>query len=185
MRERDNQTDGMPLLPGVTGWFLASHPGLCTTVNGPRRRVLRLVNTILAKMLRYLGSCPRAYPNVRGLAGATTPRELLDLQPGELVQVRSKNEIEETINGQGKNRGLSFTREMVPYCGKTFRVLCRVERIINERTGALLRLPNDCIVLEGVICDGCLSQTRLFCPRSIYPYWRETWLRRAEHIGQK
>ena len=45
-------------------------------------------------------------------------RELLDLQPGELVQVRSKNEIEQTINGQGKNRGLSFVREMVPYCGE-------------------------------------------------------------------
>jgi hypothetical protein len=154
------------------------------TVSVPRRRVLRLANKLLAKMISFLGSFPRTYPNVRGLAGATTPRELLDLQPGELVQVRSKSEIEQTINDQGKNRGLSFTREMAPYCGKTFRVLCRVERIINERTGALLRLPNPCVVLEDVICDGCLSQSRLFCPRSIYPFWREIWLRRAGGNGR-
>ena len=183
-RERDNQT-AVSTVNGRDRMVSRESPKSVATVNGPRRRVLRLVNTILAKMLRYLGSFPRSYPNVRGLAGATTPRELLDLQPGELVQVRSKNEIEQTINDQGKNRGLSFTREMAPYCGKTFRVLCRVERIVNERTGALLRLPNASIVLEDVICDGCLSQSRLFCPRSIYPFWREIWLRRVEHIGQK
>jgi hypothetical protein len=44
----------------------------------------------------------------------------------------------------------------------------------------MMHMPNACIILDGVTCSGCLSQDRLFCPRSIYPYWREIWLERAE-----
>jgi len=122
----------------------------------------------------------RPYPYVRGLAKGNTPTAVLDLQPGELVQVRSRDEIMPTINAERKNRGLSFDVEMVPYCGKTFRVLSRVERIINEKNGAMTEIPRDCIILDGVTCSGCFSDNRLFCPRSMYPYWREIWLKRVE-----
>jgi hypothetical protein len=44
----------------------------------------------------------------------------------------------------------------------------------------MLTLRNACIVLDGVVCSGCLSSYRLFCPRSIYPYWREAWLKRVQ-----
>ncbi len=122
----------------------------------------------------------RPYPYVRGLAKGNTPTAVLNLQPGELVQVRSRDEIMPTINADRKNRGLSFDVEMVPYCGKTFRVLSRVERIINEKNGAMTQIPRDCIILDGVTCSGCFSDNRLFCPRSVYPYWREIWLKRVE-----
>jgi hypothetical protein len=56
-------------------------------------------------------------------------------------------------------------------------VLSRVSRIVDEKTGRMLRLPGDCIILEGVICT---ADYHLFCPRSLYPYWREIWLRRVE-----
>ena len=123
---------------------------------------------------------PRMFPYVRGLAGEKTPTAILDLQPGELVRVRSRDEIMPTINARQRNRGLWFDVEMVPYCGKTFKVLQRVDRIINEKTGAMMKLPNPCIILDRVTCSGCLSQDRLFCPRSIYLYWREIWLERVE-----
>jgi hypothetical protein len=123
---------------------------------------------------------PRAYPYVRGLAGDKTPTMALNLRPGELVRVKSRRDIMLTINEKQRNRGLWFDVEMVPYCGKTYRVLQRVENIINEKTGSMMRMPNPCIILEGVTCSGCLSQDRLFCPRSIYPYWREIWLERVE-----
>lgn len=120
------------------------------------------------------------HPYVRGRAGRTTPTEELDLKPGELVEVRSWEEIMLTLDANGRNRGLSFDVEMIPYCGGKFRVLSRVEKIIDERTGEMLKMPNGCIILENVVCGGCLSQYRLFCPRAIYPYWREIWLRRVE-----
>jgi hypothetical protein len=138
--------------------------------------VVRRVYAIGKKLNSYL----HRYPYVAGLATSKTPAQTLDLQPGEWVQVRPIDEIKLTLNRERRNRGLKFDVEMVPYCGGTFRVLDRVEKIINERTGRMMHLPNECVILEGVTCSGCFSQDRLFCPRSIYPYWREIWLKRVE-----
>jgi hypothetical protein len=122
----------------------------------------------------------RPYPALQPRSDLKTPHEVLNLQPGELVQVRSKDEIMETINRHHRNRGLSFDVEMLPFCGRTYRVLARVEKIIDERTGRMMRMNNPCVVLEGVTCGGNFSSNRLFCPRSIYPFWREIWLKRVE-----
>jgi hypothetical protein len=58
-----------------------------------------------------------------------------------LVQVRSPDEIEATLDEKGMNRGLSFDREMLPYCGRTVRVKDTVDRIIDDRTGRMLKIP--------------------------------------------
>ena len=116
------------------------------------------------------------YPYLPGRAQGKTPRVTLDLKPGELVQVRPKDDILETVDVRLRNRGLSFDREMVRYCGGKYRVRKRVEKLINEKTGKMMQMPNDCLVLDGVICVGHLNR---FCPRSVYPYWREIWLTRA------
>ena len=105
------------------------------------------------------------------------PAEPLDLQPGDLVQVRGKQEIESTLDRGGHLRGLSFDREMLPYCGGTYRVQDRVKRLIDDRTGRMIEIPSDCLILQGVVCSGERSHGRWFCPREIYPYWREAWLR--------
>jgi hypothetical protein len=128
-------------------------------------------------MQRRLGG--RQYPHVAG-AGDKTPSGRLDVQPGELVRVRPRDEILATLNAKHRNRGLWFDVEMVPYCGGEYRVLRRVTQIVDERTGKMKQLPGDCIILEGVACQGCLSRNRLFCPRSIYAYWREIWLERVQ-----
>jgi len=128
--------------------------------------------------LRWFG---RRYPHVCGLAGARTPSTDQDVRPGQLVRVRSKQEILKTLNSSLRNRGLFFDVEMVPYCETgPFKVLRKVERLVDERTGRLLRLSNPCLILEGVACSGKLSTSRMFCPRSIYPYWRTIWLDRVE-----
>jgi hypothetical protein len=121
----------------------------------------------------------RTHPYVEGSL-TVTPRGSLDLKPGELVRVKSREAIVATLDGRNRNRGMWFDVEMVPYCGGTFRVLRRAERIVNEKTGKMLNLPNDCIILDGVTCGGHLSRDRLFCPRSLYPFWREIWLERVE-----
>ena len=122
----------------------------------------------------------RPYPSVRGTAKGTTPSEPLDLREGEYVRVRSQQEIMATLDDNRKNRGLTFDVEMVPYCGRTFRVLRKVEKMVDERTGRMIRPPSACLILEGVTCSGCLSHKRLFCPRAVYPFWHEIWLRRVE-----
>jgi hypothetical protein len=140
-------------------------------------------NTVMRWLWRGKPFDVYPHPYLRGMAGEKTPTDRLNLQPGELVEVKSKDEIMRTLNSRLRNRGLSFDVEAAAYCGKIFRVRDRVERIINEKTGAMMRLSSDCIVLEGASCSGCYSNNRLFCPRSIYPFWREIWLRRVDGKG--
>ena len=105
------------------------------------------------------------------------PFETLNLQPGELVRVKSKEEIVKTLDTHNANRGMSFDGEMVRYCGREARVLRRVEQIIDEKSGRMLHLKTPCVVLESVTCTGRYHRQ---CPRAIYPYWREIWLERVD-----
>jgi hypothetical protein len=75
-----------------------------------------------------------------------------------------------------RNRGLVFDGEMLPYCGRRFRFLHRVECMLEESTGRMLKPRGASVILENVYCT---SRFRRVCPRAIYSYWREIWLRRA------
>ncbi len=121
------------------------------------------------------------YPHRGGKVpdGARTPATRLDLQPGEWVRVKSYDEICQTCDDRNMNRGMTFDKEMVPYCGGTYRVLKRITKILDEKTGKMLEMKTPCIILDDVVCQARYSNCRLFCPRSIYPYWREIWLERV------
>ena len=112
--------------------------------------------------------------------GEPTPAAALNLQPGELVRIKPYQEILNTLNTRDRNRGLYFDAEEVPYCGGEYRVLKRVTRIIHEKTGKMLEMKTPSLILDSVICESRYSECRLFCPRSIYSYWREIWLDRVE-----
>lgn len=134
---------------------------------------LAMVNSFLRRWFRT------TIPSVRGLAGEKTPSCDLNLQPGELVRVKSKDEIMRTLNGKSRNRGLWFDVEMLQYCGKgPFRVLRRIEKFLNEKTGEMMTPRNPCIILEGVTCSGNYSYQRMFSPRHEYNFWHEIWLER-------
>jgi hypothetical protein len=84
-----------------------------------------------------------------------------------------------TLDVRSKNRGLWWDAEMVPYCGGTYRVLARVTKILDEKTGKMREMKGPCIILDSVVCQSRYSGCRMFCPRAIYPYWREIWLERV------
>jgi hypothetical protein len=130
--------------------------------------------------MRKLGLVPEIHLPVTGQAPAAEAP--LNLRPGELVQVKTKEEIAATLTPDGRHRGMWFDREMMPFCGGVFRVRQRIQRFIDERAGGrMIELKkNDCVTLEGVVCSGERSLRRWFCHRAIYPYWRECWLRRVE-----
>jgi hypothetical protein len=122
-----------------------------------------------------------SYPRKQGRIpkGQPTPTCNLNLQPGELVRVKSYNEILETLDQTQKNRGLYFDAEMVPYCGSVRRVRTRVTTFIDEKTGKVVTLKNPSIILEDVFCQSHYSYCRMMCPRSILSWWREIWLERV------
>jgi hypothetical protein len=142
--------------------------------------ILRLLHATVIGFFNEVQERRRSsrYPFIEGSA-EKTPVELLNLQPGELVEVRSKEEILATLDHSQRNRGLWFDSEMLPYCGGIYRVLRRVHRIVDERTGKMVNMKYPCIMLEGVVCK---SDYHRLCPRAIYPYWRENWLKRANVV---
>jgi len=162
-------------------WDPRSYLRECTTGNVGLGRWLRVTaRASLQEPMRKLGLMPEVH--LPGTSAAPAAEPPLHLQPGELVQVKTREEIAATLTPEGRHRGMWFDREMMPFCGRVFRVRQRIHRFIDERAGGrMIELKkNDCVTLEGVVCSGELSLRRWFCPRAIYPYWRECWLRRVE-----
>jgi hypothetical protein len=122
------------------------------------------------------------YPRRRGTIplGKRTPTARLDLQPGELVRVKSYAEILDTLNANNRNRGMLFWDEEVPFCGGTYKVIKRVEQIVDERSGRIIPIKSPTVLLENVWCQARYSDRRLFCPRALYSMFREIWLERVE-----
>jgi len=140
----------------------------------------RLSNWLYGPAHRWFRGTPDPHGTGTIRLNEKTPEARSDLRVGEVVEVRSRDEIYRTVNIQNRNRGLQIDAEMTKYCGGRFRVASRVTRIINEQTGQMMHFKNPCIVLEGADCMGEYSPMRLLCPRRITTYWREIWLRRVE-----
>jgi hypothetical protein len=153
----------------VSAWTVLRYlvPFLIDTYQGISRHKL-------PPWLRIRGGA--AIPAVHGRL-TRTPVERLDLRPGEQVRVRSRQEIRQTVDRSGRNRGLSFDVEMTPYCGRSMRVQRRVNRLIDDWTGRMVDLPTDCIVLDGAVCRGLYHG---LCTRLTDTYWREIWLERED-----
>lgn len=98
----------------------------------------------------------------------------LNLQPGEVVEVKSEREITESLDADRATSGLAFMDPMRSYCGKRMRVYKRVNHILCEFGGGERKLK-DTVLLEGAICDG----REQACDRACFFFWREAWLRRV------
>jgi hypothetical protein len=122
----------------------------------------------------------RAYPWHTGKVPKKerTPAGNLNLEVGEVVRIKEYKQILHTLDENRKNRGLHFHAELTLHCGKTFRVLHRPKKVMDESTGRLMELKNDCIVLDGADCDGKYTNP-LNCTRATYPWYREVWLERV------
>ena len=182
-------------------WHIHQYCSDVTSGNHSLTHMVRIISFALIRNLIRLGVGYRflvgsynfvqrlrrqpAYPDLAGLLPekSPTPTGILDLQPGELVRVKSHDEIRLTISANGMNRGMRFDTEMVKYCGRTFRVQSRISRILNEKTGEMMTMKSPCIVLQDVFCRAECTPMRLGCPREVNTYWREIWLRRVRPDG--
>ena len=116
--------------------------------------------------------------------GRPTPLGQGRIRPGDLVRVKPLERILTTLDTAGNNRGMQFDAEMVPYCGKVFRVKTMVERFVDEKTGVIRTLKTPALILDGVWCRSRYSSHKMFCPRSIYCWWREIWVERVSEAPQ-
>ncbi len=114
-----------------------------------------------------------------GVRRIEVPGEILNLQPGEWVTVKSEQEILATLDPRGALRGLVFVDEMRGYFEKPFKVHKRLERMFLEESKQYRRLTNT-VLLEGVQCQGI----GIGCDRCCFVFWREAWLRRIPSPDQ-
>jgi hypothetical protein len=172
---RDVTTNGVRLREVAQSFIFAGYRKLVELGIGYRALI-----GAFDRFQRWRGGTPYPYRDGHCLQ---TPTGELNLQPGEMVRVKPYPEILATLNSRNRNRGLYFDAEMVKFCGNVYRVGKRVHRILDEKTGKMLEFSNPCIILQDVVCRADISKYRLFCPRSIYPYWREIWLERVPARG--
>ena len=131
----------------------------------------------LRKVAERLGMVAPVSKQAGGAAsGASHADEALGLALGEWVEVKSAEEIRNTLDTRGMFRGLFFMDEMWKYCGQRFRVLKRMENLMVERTGTMRSIKNT-VLLEGTTCDGSAHGN---CDATCQHLWREVWLRRVD-----
>ena len=117
--------------------------------------------------------------SVRWRGGSPEQVAAKDLSPtspfkaGDRIRVRTRQEIDSTLDPFKELKGCAFLPEMYQYCGTEQRVLKSMQRFMDERDYKLKKVRG-VILLENVICNG----TPAFgpCDRCCFLFWREEWL---------
>jgi hypothetical protein len=105
------------------------------------------------------------------------------LEAGDLVRVKPLEEIMKTLNENRRYKGLQFLHPMADHCGKTYRVLKRVKRIVNDMDHTVKK-ARGLVILEGVLCHGKGIYGREDCDRTCFFFWKEEWLTRVDEAGR-
>jgi hypothetical protein len=169
----------------LAGCQLPSVPRLSTgvaesTEQSPIRRLKRMLavpwNYYVKRWLK------RSYATVARLQEGTSMQKVsMDFAPavpfkiGDLVRVRSREEINSTLDPFKELRGCAFLPDMYQYCGTQQRVFKSMQRFMDERDYKMKKV-HGVILLENVICGG--TPTFGACDRCCFLFWREEWLER-------
>lgn len=124
------------------------------------------------------GSCHSEFEKGRAVRAEKFPGTR-PLRPGDVVQVKSAEEILATLDGDASLDAMPFMPEMLRFAGQRFTVSSRVEKICDTVSGGPpnSRRMRDTVFLEDLRCDGsghggCQAGCRL--------YWKDAWLRRID-----
>src|SRR5258705_7563458 len=100
----------------------------------------------------------------------------MTLQAGDLVEVRSKEEILRSLDRNGRLEELPFMPQMFEYCGRQFKVYKRAHKtcdtinpIRGRRLANSVHLETRC---DGKAYGGCQAECLIFL--------KEAWLKPAE-----
>lgn len=134
---------------------------------GPRR-----VQRIKTKMNLYMDRLS-GKPKVQQPAAVVPVAQLPQLEAGDWVRVKSREEIDATLNHWKQLRGCAFMEEMAQYCGTTQKVLKPVKRFVDERDLRVLK-STGIVLLADLNCQGVSGIGA--CDRNCFYFWRVEWL---------
>jgi hypothetical protein len=98
-----------------------------------------------------------------------TPR----FRVGDLVEIRSADEILLTLDKHGALDHLPFMPEMLRFCGRRFTVVKRADKACTASDGTV-RQVRGAVHLDAVRCDGSAHGG---CEAGCLLYWKEEWLK--------
>ncbi len=105
-----------------------------------------------------------------------TKRSSKPLKSGDMVRVRSLEEIQATLDKDGRYQGgMLFIDEMAQYCGGTYRVLKRVNKVFDALPWKMKK-SHELVILDGVLCHGYGPYKE--CDRTCFFFWKEAWLKK-------
>ena len=109
--------------------------------------------------------------------------KLSRFRAGDLVEVRSPEEILAGLDAKGCQGGIPFMPEMLQFCGQQHRVRAVAHKTCDtaKRTWTGRRLDAT-VHLEGMFCDGsahggCQAECTLF--------WKDAWLKRVDERADR
>ena len=88
---------------------------------------------------------------------------------GDIVEVKSLDEILATLDDQGELDGLPFMPEMVQYCGRRLEVGKVAHKVCDTISGSGMRRMTDAVHLSDVRCDGSAHGG---CQAACLVYWK-------------
>src|SRR5437868_2408158 len=109
--------------------------------------------------------------------GRTSLDHRIDLRVGDIVEVRSPEEIQATLDENGRLSAMPFMPEMLQYCGKRFRVDKRADKTCDNIQPWSIRRVNNAVHLTGVRCNG---EAHSHCDAGCFLFWKEAWLKKVE-----
>jgi hypothetical protein len=136
------------------------------------------VKRVVKRRLRYIRNRFNSHRRIhKAPTGKKNPNKGQPLVAGQRVKVRSREEIQATLDHWNYLKGCGFMEEMWPYCNTIHRVYKPVHRFIDERDHRLKK-TRGIVFLEGVHCEGTIDYG--VCDRNCYFFWREEWLEKVE-----
>ena len=96
--------------------------------------------------------------------------------PGDRVRIKTRQEIQSSLDNWDELKGCGFMEEMWPYCGSEQTIFKRVGRFLDERDYRVKQVRG-IYLLEGIICGGTVDFGP--CDRSCFFFWREEWLEKV------
>lgn len=101
--------------------------------------------------------------------------EILSLERGDAVEIRSREEILQTLDENGEIDGLPFMPEMLKFCGQQLTVYRRAEKTCDTIDNLGAMRMNDAVHFTGLRCDGSSHDG---CQAECMLFWKEAWLKK-------
>src|SRR5262245_23558636 len=101
---------------------------------------------------------------------------------GDLVEIRSKDEILATLDDRGCADGMPFMPEMLQFCGRRVRVAAVAHKTCDTagQTAKSRRL-NATVHLAGLRCDGSAHDG---CQAECNLFWKDVWIKPVAENGK-